>query len=263
MCLGKLAEFDKVELIFLQKGKNMKRKALIIGCSGDEKEYLPGVKKDVSNYTKFLSNGIGGQWYESEIISLLDASNGSITEAIRTIKMQNNDFVFIVFSGHGDYSTAHRCRRLHTNKGQYILEKELWGIAKKELLIIDSCAGKVNDIKVTTVALNAMALDEKLGIYKKNYRKEYETSIEQCLNQEIYLYACDINEFSSDTSKGGLFSKNILEAAYNNRRFDVLNSLVAHEIASDNVSRESRNKQNPQYICTVRQGSKLPFSLKV
>ncbi len=237
----------------------MKKKALIIGCSGSGSDYLPGVKNDVANYTNFLTSEIGGGWYNSEIISLLDGSKDMIKKTVNDIKSQNNDFIFVVFSGHGDYSTAYNCRRLYTDNTNYIYESELWGLCNKELLVVDTCAGKVNDVYKTVT--ESIEMSKNFEAYRKDYRRVYESAISKCLDQEIYLYACDVDEFSSDTAKGGLFSKNLLEVAFQNTHEDVLSSLMAHEFASELVSRESRKKQNPQYLCNVRKGSKLPFSI--
>ncbi|WP_345971812.1 caspase family protein [Sulfurimonas diazotrophicus] len=237
----------------------MRRRALIIGAPGKSQEYLPGVRKDVENYTNFLTSNIGGKWLKDEIVSLYDQDINTVQRTINLVKSENNDFVLVVFSGHGNYSAIMSNRRLYIDHDNYIYEDNLKGLSKKELLIIDTCAGIEREVGERKVKKSAFALFRESYT---DYRKKYEDAILSCLDQEIVLYASDVDEYSADTSKGGLYSKNLLETAYNNSYEEVLSSLVAHDIASSIVRKESKNKQNPQYSCSVRKGNKLPFALK-
>lgn len=238
----------------------MNKKALIIGCSGKGVDYLPGVSKDVENFDYFLRSNVGGNWYSSEIVTVLDKSRSEILKQVEDLKRQNLDFLFVVYSGHGDYSEHKNCRRLWIDDSNFIYDKDLRHICNKELLIVDSCAGKVNDIPEVSRKTILDSIGNLSETYTK-HRAKYEDAIRNCPAQEIRLYSCDIDESSSDTSKGGLYSKNMLKAAYSNNISIVLSGLQAHELASTKVMRESEKEQNPQYFCSVKTGNKLPFSI--
>lgn len=234
----------------------MRRAALIIGSAGDPSEYLPGVKVDVIEYKKFLLSPWGGNWYEEEIITSLDESIHTVLKHINTIKNSFSDFVFVVFTGHGYYN-SHREERVLMVGDHELYESELRKLAHRELLIIDTCAGMEEEV----------FKEEFLGFAKTatiiDYRKMYENAIEECLPQEIILYASSIGEYSADTSRGGLFSKSLLEVAYENDEFEILNALKAWELASERVKKITNGKQNPDYLATRRIGKKLPFSIKL
>ncbi len=232
----------------------MKRIALIIGSAGPPDEYLPGVKEDVKSYKNFLLSTTGGQWYEDEIITLLDKSIHEVKRVVNNIKSQEPDFAFVVFTGHGSYSTLYNQRVLMIGHDK-LYEHELRGLAPYELLIIDTCAGMDEEVEVP--------IEERL--FKKaaiiDYRRKYEEAIKECLPQEIILYATSPGMYASDTPKGGLFSQALLEVAYQNKEFEILSALMAWELAAEKVKEWSGGRQIPDYLATVRFGKKLPFSI--
>ena len=240
----------------------MKRVALIIGSAGPPDEYLPGVKVDVKEYKKFLLSPWGGNWYKEEIITSLDENIYTVYKHIQLVRMTHPDFAFVVFTGHGYYDSEREERVLMIGNDE-LYESELRGLAPRELLIIDSCAGIEEEIYKGEVLVEGL---EKIGELI-DYRKLYENAIEKCPPQEIILYASSPGEYSEDTSKGGLFSRSLLEIAYNEKiyeilRVDTLNALKAWELASEVVRKLSDGKQNPDYLATVRSGKKLPFSIR-
>jgi len=234
----------------------MKRIALIIGSAGPPDKFLPGVKVDVRSYKNFLLSPIGGQWYEEEIITLLDEDISKVRRVITSIKMDKPNFAFVVFTGHGYYSNEQRVLMVGDNE---LYENELRELAPRELLIIDSCAGMKEEITEGKVMVEELMIKTAELI---DYRKIYEEAIKGCLPQEIILYASSPYEYSADTPKGGLFSKTLLEIAYSNNEFKILSALMAWELAAEKVKKLSQGKQNPDYLATVRSGKKLPFSIR-
>lgn len=238
------------------KGYKMKKHALIIGCSGFNLNFLPGVKKDVDSFKFFLISNTGGAWYDNEITSLYNCSLIKINNTIAKLKTELNDFVFLVFSGHGEYSIKHNCRKLYVTDKEYIYESDLLDLSNKQITIIDTCAGEED---IMTESIKKISSLESHTDNKYIYRELHETYIKRCSPQEIILYACDINESSIDETNGGLYSSNLIKAAELSK--EDLNPLQAHNIASEIVIAKSKRKQNPQYISSVRFGPKLPFSL--
>ena len=235
----------------------MKRIALIIGSAGLPEEFLLGVKVDVENYQNFLLSPVGGLWYKEEIIVLLDEDVDEVYEVIEKIKDDKPHFAFVVFTGHGYYDNEEGERVLMLEDGE-LCESDLRGLAPRELLIIDTCAGMEEEIYKEEAVEGLIKTAELI-----NYRKIYEDAIKGCLPQEIILYASSPGEYSEDTPRGGLFSKTLLEVAYNNNKFKILSALMAWKLAAENVKKLSNGRQNPDYLATVRFGKKLPFSLSL
>jgi len=236
----------------------MKRIALIIGSSGSPDEFLPGVEVDVRSYRNFLLSPVGGQWYQNEIITLLDEDILIVRDAIAKIRNYRPDFAFVVFAGHGYYFTRNTQRVLMVGSDE-LYENELRKLAPRELLIIDTCAGMEKEIYKEEAMVEGLIKTAKFI----DYRKIYEEAIKRCLPQEIILYGSSPGEYSADTPRGGLFSKTLLEVAYNNNKFEILTALVAWKLAAEKVKKLSDGRQNPDYFATVRFGKKLPFSLSL
>ena len=79
----------------------MTRKALIIANPGriGANNYCEGVYKDVQNYKNFLISYQGGNWYDSEIVILKQPNKSQVDNEIKL--MENTDYTFVVFTGHG------------------------------------------------------------------------------------------------------------------------------------------------------------------
>lgn len=239
----------------------MKRKALIIGNSGDKnnpKEYLEGVKKDVTNYNNFLQSSIGGKWYDYEIVLSLDETKNEVLKKISSIKQEQNDFVFILFSGHGSYSSWKECRKLYLFD-EYLYEDNLTYLAHKQVTILDTCAGIENDL--LTESMESFAMDNTFRKALTDYRKKYENEISECPNQQAILYSSSIDESSNDDSElGGYFAYSLLNIAKRNQQ-NILNCKEAYFHAKEVVQKKTNNEQNPQSKL-IKSDNILPFSLK-
>jgi len=240
----------------------MKRKALIIGNSGDSqnpKEYLEGVKKDVKNYNSFLQSNIGGAWYEHEIVLSLDESKAEVLQKIENIKNEKNDFIFILFSGHGSYSSWKECRKLYIYE-EYIYEKDLLYAADKQITIMDTCAGIEEDMLHVCFESESVNMDN-IKKSRRDYRRIYEEEITKCSNQQVILYSSSIDESSGDDSElGGYFAYSLLTVAEYTGK-EVLSSKEAYLIAKEKVQEKTNEEQNPQCRC-IKADNTLPFSIK-
>ncbi|TKB46862.1 caspase family protein [Ferrimonas sediminicola] len=236
----------------------MKRRALIIGCPGSGSDFLPGVQADMKNFNSFLQSDRGGRWYSSEIVTLYNQSKYSIQNALNQIKREHLDYLLVVFSGHGEYSDQAMCRRLYVDR-EYIYETDLRQLCNRQLLILDNCAARDDSVLEKKAEMIFEGLSAR-NMYR-NHRTVFENNVMACPPQEIVLYSCDIEEYSSDTTKGGTYSFNLLSQAFNLSHHADVSSLEAHVAASEVVSRVSMGKQNPQYYCSARRGSKLPIAV--
>ncbi len=215
----------------------MKRKALLIGNSNG----LPGVKMDICNFSTFLQNEFGGQWYESEIVVKMNPSRTELISTINSIKSERNDFSFVVFSGHGAYEKS---TVLEINgRGECIYETELIDIAPRQISIFDCCRQRVSLHKEGGQLYNSA--NEVMGSVN-NIRPRYEARIMQAIPQQVSLYACSIGESALDTENGGMYIKNLLKSAVKvSDEYKLVG--VAHEEASSATSNEAwRDKRHNQ-----------------
>lgn len=217
----------------------MKRQALLIGNS----DGLSGVKSDIQKFDKFLKSDFGGKWNDEEIIIKMNPSKSCLTNTIDSMKLSNYDFVFIVFSGHGEFE---KNTILTINeKGDTISELDLYKIAKRQISIFDCCRviSKIND--------SLFANSKRAFFFGSNIRKRYETRIMQSIEQDIHLYACAKNESALDTDEDVLsYTQNLLEASVDyslNEEFKLVEK--AHSNAKEKTSSEAwrlkRHIQNP------------------
>ena len=237
----------------------MKRKALIIGNSGNSDEYLEGVEKDINNYKNFLKSPIGGAWYNDEIVISLDETKEDILQKISKIREEMNDFVFILFSGHGSYSLNRECRKLYIYDDS-IYENNLLYLASKQITIMDTCAGVEDDLLKESAMMDSIIALEH---HKDNtvYRILYESEIENSPRQQVILYSSSIDESSGDDSElGGYFAYNLLKVARRNIE-NILDTRKAYLYAKKIVQNKTNNEQNPQCKCS-RSNNILPFSIK-
>jgi len=233
---------------------------LIIGCSGSGNSYLPGVKNDVKSIKNFLTSPYGGCWDESEIVISYNETIDKIKKKIELLRNENLDYAFVVFSGHGDFDSNKNERRLWIDEENYLYESDILNISKskKQLTIIDACAGMEEVQEFHTVVMEAMEFT-----LVEYYRKMFEEYLLKCPEQEIILYSSKKGEYSTDTSRGGLFIQSLLDTAKENNEYEALTVLKVFELSKDRVVRDSKDKQHPCYLAYPKSGKKLPFSLKV
>lgn len=223
----------------------MKRKALLIGYSGwdTKEEMLNGVSKDLNNYKNFLLSLEGGAWFEDEIITLEDTNIKTLKSVILNLKMEQCDIVFTVYSGHGEYDSANRCRNVWIDSKTKCSERELYNLAPKQIIILDSCSGEKED-KYSASENRAQMLLENKYINKRTLaRKKYEQKCNECINQTLKFYAAERGTYANDTSEGGVYSSELLKVLHNSN--DDISIYKAH-IVADRLIRTYTN-QKPDY----------------
>lgn len=182
----------------------MKRKALLIGNSRG----LPGVPSDLLQTRKFLQSSIGGEWFSSEIEQILNPRKSDLRKKLDDLKREENDFSFVLFTGHGAHS---RNTILELNaQEETIYEDELIGLSERQVSIFDCCRNIVKDeiIKSFTVAMDSMR--EAM----ETVRARYDNRIMQSIPQQAKLYSCAIGESSYDDN-GAVYLSNLLRCAKN------------------------------------------------
>lgn len=223
----------------------VKRKALLIGYDASDDHNaskLNGVPIDLINYKSYLQSYKGGAWENNEIEMLLNPKYDELINVILKIKLAQTDVVFCVFSGHGEFSEFDKCRRVQINKDKTILEKELWNIAPKQILILDSCSGissnKKNISESSESFLGFMTTDS----LKNLYRNRYESECFLCEPQLLRFYAAIPGQYANDTDYGGEYSKTLINVLEDSNNISIVD---AHNKARDVVITETNGKQTP------------------
>jgi hypothetical protein len=195
-----------------------------------------------------LKSDIGGAWYDIEICQpLYNPSRSLLLSTIMNIKMKKNDYVIVLFSGHGEQK---RETIIGINeKDERIKESELKGIASRQLTIFDCCRvfqkQQLREDIFSKSMMNFSSSDEITNII----RKKYDDRIMQSIAQQATLYSCSTGQSSYDTNNGAVYLNNLLKAAKSNSDKEFMTVGVAHQQAV-----------NPtyEYSLSVGQGPQNP-----
>lgn len=228
----------------------MKRKALLIGNTGG----LEGIGVDIQNTTRFLMSSCGGQWYSSEITTLMDPSKKLATETIARIRAEKPDYTFFLFTGHGShYGQTELC----VNDKETILESDLNGMGDRQLSIFDCCRVEPSLLEAKNESHRSIAMDSM-----DLTRDRYEMQIMQAAKYHAKLYACSVGEFSYDTQAGAMYLSNLLRAAASiPPGYSTVSVEEAHAAAREKtIAAASRNgeKQTP-----AASQAKLPRNMQL
>ena len=216
--------------------------ALLMGYSGwDRKDSKPlSSLKDIDNYESFLMSDQGGCWYKSEIEQIINKDIADLYKIIDDIKKEQNDVVFVAFSGHGDYDDIENyCRRLEISDGRTILGKKLWGLSKRQILICDSCSGLRSQYANESLLeeKSVMALESATGSKSILSRMRYDELCKRAPEQLIRLYASKIGTSAIDDD-GGIYTQTLLQILNNsNSEIDIV---TAHDITAEIVINKTK-----------------------
>ena len=247
----------------------MTRHALIITNPGEAgaENYCAGVNKDAENYRGFLLSPIGGYWQESEIKHLHRPTLVDVRQEIKTLPYY--DYVVVVFSGHGWYSTTIRSTVLILRQGQEMDCAEFRACNTKQTMIIDCCREESIGLPLQKAVKEGLAR-AATQLHPADCRLYYDKRVEECSNELVVTYACGISERSGDDSqRGGVYSYSLLDASIawaqsldiDTARFcQILAVPAAHDLAVPRVQRIRAGRQTPA-IEKPRSGPYFPFCI--
>lgn len=117
------------------------RRALLISNPGEsgQDNYCRGVYVDVRNYQRLLLSSEGGAWDAGEIKHLDRPTAQDVRLWVADCSL--HDYAFVMFTGHGWFSSADKDRVLELRKGESIASNELLKGTNKRTLILDCCGG--------------------------------------------------------------------------------------------------------------------------
>lgn len=213
----------------------MKKRILLIGNSTG----LPGVKVDINNYKAFFMSDYGGAWNEDEIEVLMNPDIDFLHYEILRLRISKLEYLIVVYSGHGGWN---RDTFLEINeKEQTISETRLSGIARKQITILDCCRARFTFEKSAQLEFSTRSVSSEL------IRRKYESFIGQAIDQQVKLYACQIDETAMDTSEGGVYSVNFLKSARNLNGIESKTVGRCHQEALQRI-KTLGYEQNPEAI---------------
>lgn len=208
----------------------MKRRALIIYCNNTESGSLNGPIADNLNLRNHLTSYLGGHWFESEILSLNNPSIELVVAAVNNF-LNNADYTFTVFSGHGFMNTdVNNLQYLELSNGDLSILK-LKTNARRQTMIIDACRGFYSPSQQTLVK-GLRGFSEAFIGDPMSTRTLFETGVLSAEEGITVLYAAYQNQSAGDSDKGGLYTYSLLKACKNweerDRNFNFLNLKDAH-----------------------------------
>jgi len=193
----------------------MKRFALIIEASdipGEGK--LPGAAVDAAAYRNWIYSKSGGDWYDGEIVIL---SNPTVSEVKKALAVAGKvDYAFVTFSGHGyhqkELDETKVCLKFGT-----MTARELRPDGDRCTIIIDACRKVMaeEDLLEMYQLSTAEARIKAARMVERNYRQDFETQVASAEKGAVFLYSCDLNEAAGESSRGGYFSRSMVQVGEN------------------------------------------------
>lgn len=188
-----------------KKRMTMKRKALLIGNSRN----LNSTPVDMLRFSKFLMSLPGGAWEKEEIVECKDKMADEILKIIEEVKAERNDFVLVYFTGHGGVQGD---TILEVNPALELLkESSFWGLALRQLNILDSC----RCIVTTPLSIygSSRSMNHMQRVLREKVRKEYEELVMNAAPQLVRMYSCREGESSWPAKDGSYYTNNLIGCA--------------------------------------------------
>lgn len=235
----------------------MKRKALMIGNSRGVK----ATPLDMLHFTQFLMSYQGGAWTRDEIEPWMDKDVNELLNDVEKIVKGQNDYVIVYFTGHGG---LHGDTIIEVNpKGELIKENSLFGLADRQLNILDCCRN------IQTTPLPIYGRSRGMGTMEQGLRDavraEYDELVMNAAPQFVKMYSCAEDESSYATKTGSYYTTNLIACSkelLNNH--DVARIYQCHEATAlkttADVLKGEKREQHPVIIPTKCLGAaELPL----
>jgi hypothetical protein len=190
----------------------MTRKAIIIAAHDTVYGPLPGALADTELYKEFLISPFGGAWTDSEVQVLLTPSLSKVQGALDAA--QYTDYVFIAFSGHGEHVVGKSLNetRVCLNNSEDMSIIDLNPRSRRHIVVIDACR-KVRTITETIEKMaRAMFASESLLPDSQKCRELFDSAINDAEEGRIVIYSCQENQSAGEDSKGGVFTRALVQA---------------------------------------------------
>lgn len=249
--------------------RNIRRQALIIQNSGQAKDYIGGVLKDVVNFYKYLHSNIGGGWKSEEItIAPINCTISWLEEYFKRFS-DVTDYFLILFTGHGSYDSDHGAKCFLQN-GEFFrhswLERQVSIVPT--LFLTDSCQGieKLNEGgMIGQRTFSTTGDSERRSLCREKYDEVLKT-----LPLGMFVVGSSVSpgEYAEENpNEGGYYVSSLISEANRIGKDISANSGVygiayIHNLAAEQVKTLSKGKQTP-YLEGYNRSFQPPFMVKL
>jgi hypothetical protein len=250
------------------------RRALLISNPGElgHVNYCKGVYVDTRNYERLLTSPIGGAWDPKEI-QTFDQPTAELVQLL-VAGLSDYDYGFIMFTGHGWYSSTDKEHVLELRRGENIYASDLLTGAKRRTLILDCCQRVYNEPRLIKEARAAEMVNARAASRREPNpdacRRLFLRDVEAAPASIVRTSSCSMNELSTDDDeRGGRYNASLIEAAQDwaNKQAqnpwvieDALSIVAAHDPAARETIKFSGGTQNPT-ITKPRSEPYFPFAV--
>lgn len=235
--------------------QNLDRKAILIGCPGSGRSFLPGPAKDLENLKEFLQSDKGGRWYPNEITTL---QNPTFEQLFEVVHSTNADYNFIYFSGHG--YTTDEFNRMVSLRDRNVEDLFFINDSSRQLIVIDACRNFVGDGISGILDLGEQWYHFD-GVYES--REIFDRYIKNSPHGKTIVHATQIGDYSYDSQTGGYFTKALLQVS-TQVKTETYKPVFITQILPvlPNLLKNQGNKQVPE-ITYTEGNMKVPFAIAV
>lgn len=258
------------------------RRALLISNPGEigAENYCKGVYVDIKNYMRFLMSPQGGAWKWPEEIKHLDRPSA---QEVRDwlARFSYEDYVFVMFSGHGWYSSMDHDRILELRNKEQLHSVELRKGSKKRTIILDCCQRVYPESILKKASERHLSANESVNWLSPDpatCRQLFFDTVGTTSEGIVFLTSCSTTEVSTDDdTRGGRYNGSLIEVLddwsvaqasfpsfsqfyHAPNASSVLSIVDAHESAAVKTRLLSANKQNPS-IEKPRTGPYFPMAV--
>jgi hypothetical protein len=225
----------------------MIRRALIIFCNNTSSGRLNGPTADNTNLRNHLTSYLGGDWYDSEILSLNNPTQQQVINAVANF-LSGADYSFTVFSGHGWINTdENRTQYLEVSNGDISLMK-LISDSPRQTILIDACRGFYSP-SGQTLTKGMSGVYENFTGDPMSTRRIFDNAVLAAEEGITVLYAANENQSAVDSDRGGVYTYSVLKACKNwgssDRRYNILTVKEAHNLGTTYMLSNFVTRQQP------------------
>ena len=250
----------------------MKRQLLLISSPGDpaDKNYAPFVKDTIKRYKDYFKSSVGGGWKNSEIVEY--GEDNPLTESMldeHIKKMEDMDYSFIMFCGHGGIDSNGVSMILLPCPGGTLYpvnRLEEGGKTIKRTVLVDACRSRIQTRITEAVGVKqdytVVYATESVDLYKETITKT-KPHVELYQSTGPYEYA------NADNSFGPYYSELLLReidksySLYMKCANAIGNKVVSLKELHDSVCEKIKNmiqSLSPQHpTATGVDGELFPF----
>lgn len=247
------------------------RRALLISGPGDENSdtYLKGVFVDIRNYERHLLSPQGGAWDKQELTTLHSPFASDVRRWLQDNK--HHDYTFIMYTGHGAYTTANNDQILDLRPGQRMLGEELRSTSQRRTVIMDSCQVYERIFyraDLAEAALNAAM--QKRAPDRERCRRKFFEDVSGAPNAVVALHSCSKGESAyEDDETGGYYNSSVIASIDEwvrhqtnvNDSPTAMSGIAAHMAATPKTVARSQDRQHPVIVQRPKSGLVFPIAV--